>query len=122
MPVCQLIINNRIPRKPYAPNEAPYGMAGKPFFARAQPSPSDGTSGMARADPRGTPHQLDFDCLCQFKIGDLTHPGCWSGGVPSGRMCRVAKAANEVGHLLEASIPGAPAGFDEFPPLEGAVT
>jgi hypothetical protein len=51
MPVCQLIINNRIPRKPYAPNEALYGMAGKPFLARAQPCPSDGTSGMARADP-----------------------------------------------------------------------
>jgi hypothetical protein len=66
--------------------------------------------------PRGTPHQLDFDCLCQFKIGDLTHPGCLSGGGPSGRMCRAATAANEVGHFLEASIPGAPAGFDEFPP------
>jgi hypothetical protein len=31
-------------------------------------------------------------------------------------MCRAATAANEVGHFLEASIPGAPAGFDEFPP------
>ena len=38
MPVCELIINNRIPRKPYARNEALYGMAGKPFLAVPNPS------------------------------------------------------------------------------------
>ena len=48
-------------------------------------------------------------------------PGCWTDGGPSSR-CGVRRKQPVSATLPQSFDPCAPAGFDKFPPLEGAVT